>query len=78
MKDDRYLVTGCGDAEMRVWKITDRNETKNTVEHLASMLELTGIDESDDPTVSIFVTLFLCRYNLKLLFYEIIRKRTVL
>lgn len=52
MKDDRYLVAGCGDAELRVWKIADRNEAKCATEHLASMLELTSMDESDDPTVS--------------------------
>lgn len=52
MKDDRYLVTGSSGSELLVWKIVDRNESKDTAEHLASMLELTIIDESDDPTVS--------------------------
>lgn len=52
MKDDRYLVTACGDAELRVWKIANRNESKSATEHLASMLELTSLEESDDPTVS--------------------------
>lgn len=54
MKDDQYLVTGCGDAELRVWKISQRdsNENKNPVEHLATTLELTILDDADDPTVN--------------------------
>lgn len=55
MKDDQYLVTGCGDAELRVWKLSQRdssNENKNPVEHLATTLELTMLDDADDPTVS--------------------------
>lgn len=60
MKDDRYLVTGGVDVELKVWKITDRNEPKETVEHLASMLELTNIDEGDDPAVSIKWFSFFC------------------
>lgn len=52
MKEDHYLVTGCGDAELRVWKITERTESKTPVEHLATILELNSLAETDDPTVS--------------------------
>lgn len=48
---DHYLITGCGDAELRVWKITERSESRTPAEHLAIMLELSSFGESDDPTV---------------------------
>lgn len=54
VKDDQYLVTGCGDAELRVWKLSQKDENKSTVENIATMLEITTIEETDDPTVSIF------------------------
>ncbi|KAJ8983271.1 hypothetical protein NQ317_007171 [Molorchus minor] len=52
MKEDQYLVTGCGDAELRVWKLSqrDHDSEQNPVEHLASSLELTILDDTDDPT----------------------------
>lgn len=54
MKDDRYLVTGCGDAELRVWKISEKDENKSTAENIAAMLEMVTLGEADDPTVSCF------------------------
>lgn len=56
MKDDQYLVTGCGDAELRVYKIVFRDpdsENKNPLENLTSRLELTYLDDADDTTVSL-------------------------
>lgn len=55
MKDDHYLVSGSGDSELRVWKITERSEPKTSTEHLATMLELTSIGETDDPTVRSYI-----------------------
>lgn len=52
VKDDQYLVTGCEDAELRVWKLVNKDESKSTVENIAKMLELSTLNEGDDPTVS--------------------------
>lgn len=56
MKDDQYLVTGCGDAELRVWKLSEKDENKSTAENMAAMLELMTLGEADDPTVINFYT----------------------
>lgn len=57
MKEDRYLVTGCGDAELRVWKLSvrDLSEEKKpmSVNEISTMLEITGISDTDDSNVSI-------------------------
>lgn len=56
MKDDKYLVTASGDAELRVWKLSQKDpdsENKTPVEHLATTLELATLDDNDDPTVSV-------------------------
>ena len=55
IKDDQYLVTGCGDAELRVWKLSQKDhdsENKNLVDHLTTTLELVDLHDSDDPNVS--------------------------
>lgn len=55
MKEDRYLVTGCGDSELRVWKLSNRLEEDKKpmkVEELSTMLEITGISDTDDSNVS--------------------------
>lgn len=54
VKDDHYLVTGCGDAELRVWKLSQKDsdsENKNSVDHLTSTLEIIDLHESDDLNV---------------------------
>lgn len=53
MKDDKYLVTGCSDAELRVWKLINRDDP-STMDGLAAKLEITSLHDDDDPTVSIF------------------------
>lgn len=58
VKDDQYLVTGCGDAELRVYKLSLRHpdsENITSVEHLTNTLELATLEEGDDTTVSGFV-----------------------
>lgn len=58
VKDDQYLVTGCGDAELRVYKLSQRHpdsENITSVEHLTNTLELATLEEGDDTTVSGFV-----------------------
>lgn len=56
MKEDRYLVTGCGDSELRVWKLTNKDliDDKNslTVNELSTKLEITDISEENDLSVS--------------------------
>lgn len=55
MKNDKYLVTGCGDAELRVWKLMLRTEDaikkELTVNNLAHDLELTNLDDDSDVNV---------------------------
>ena len=61
MRDDQYLVTGSGDAELRVWKLSQKDfdlENKNVVERLAMALEFNNLDDGDDQMVnwrSIFI-----------------------
>ncbi|XP_066151518.1 WD repeat-containing protein 3 [Euwallacea fornicatus] len=53
VNNDQYLVTGCGDVELRVYKfsVRDINSEKITaVEHLANTLELATLEEGDDTT----------------------------
>lgn len=45
-KGDRYLITGCGDAELRVWKIVREGDQPTD---LSSRLELAEITDEDDP-----------------------------
>lgn len=56
MKEDKYLITGCGDAELRVWKLTvrDLSDEKKpmSVNEISTMLEITGISDTDDSNVS--------------------------
>lgn len=50
-------MTGCGDAELRVYKLSLRDpesENINPVEHLTTAFELATLDEGDDTTVCIF------------------------
>lgn len=55
MKKDKYLVTGCGDAELRVWKLSLRTEEPEnpdlSITHLTQNLELANIEDDDDYTV---------------------------
>lgn len=45
-KNDGYLITACGDAELRVWKITRDSES---AKDLATRLAQTEITDDDDP-----------------------------
>jgi WD40 repeat protein len=57
VKDDQYLVTGCGDAELRVWKLSYKDpdlENKSSVDHLTTTLELIDLHDTDDPNVSYY------------------------
>lgn len=54
MKEDQYLVTGCSDAELRVWKLSLKDpdsENKKPLESLALNLESISIEDNDDYTV---------------------------
>lgn len=54
MKEDRYLVTGCGDSELRVWKLTNRDledKKPTTVNELSGTLEIMDLSENDDSNV---------------------------
>lgn len=59
MKDDRYLVTGCGDGELKVWKLSQKDPySENKIDHLSIKLELANLDEEDDVNVSFVFSLF--------------------
>lgn len=52
MKDDQYLVTGCSDGELRIWKLSQRlTDNENKVDQLSLKLELAHLEESDDNSV---------------------------
>lgn len=61
MNDDRYLITGCNDMELRVWKITflDKNIELDTAVD-------TDINEENEESVDVdMVCIYICiRYNL--------------
>uniref|UniRef100_A0A6P7H1M8 WD repeat-containing protein 3-like n=1 Tax=Diabrotica virgifera virgifera TaxID=50390 RepID=A0A6P7H1M8_DIAVI len=69
MKDDEYLVTGCGDAELRVYKLSfkDPDSENKNIEYLSSRLELTSLEESEYFTVSLIKNYFLLYCNLWIL-----------
>ncbi|VEN48491.1 unnamed protein product [Callosobruchus maculatus] len=51
VKNDQYLVTGCGDGELRVFKIYEKEEeTKSTLEHITATLELINMEEDVEGT----------------------------
>lgn len=52
MKEDKYLITGCGDSELRVWSILPKDssiENSENVEKTVPDTEvfLTGEDSGD-------------------------------
>lgn len=58
VKNEQYFVTGCGDAELRVWKLSHRDEEgekKLSVDQLAEELQAAALEDSDDHTVSILI-----------------------
>lgn len=46
MKDDRYLISASSDAELRVWKLKDRNAAD--IDDITESLQLASFEESDD------------------------------
>lgn len=63
MKDDQYLVTGSGDKEIDVWKLSMRDpdeENKKPIESLTTSLELATLEDINDPTVITLLYLLVC------------------
>lgn len=54
MKNDKYLVSGCGDAELRVWRLAVRSDDmdKKDENNLPHNLELANVEDDSYPTVS--------------------------
>lgn len=64
MNDDRYLITGCNDMELRVWKITflDKNIEFDTAVG-------TDINEENEESVDVdMVCIYISSYSLSDLF----------
>lgn len=54
IRNEQYIVTGCGDAELRVWKISHRDadtENKTSIDQLAGQFQAAALEDSDDQTV---------------------------
>lgn len=47
LKEERYLVTGSVDQELRVWKLNWTNDEKNE-DKLAQQLEIVKLEETDN------------------------------
>lgn len=63
VRNEHYIVTGCGDAELRVWKISHRDsdaENKTSVDQLAAELQAAALEDSDDQTVRLHFKLKSC------------------
>lgn len=63
MKDDQYLVTGSGDKEIDVWKLSIRDpeeENKKPIDSLTTSLELAALEDINDPTVFNFIFVIAC------------------
>lgn len=50
MKDNRYLVTGCGDGELRVWNLSEKTE-KEENENLTFTVSPLDEDGAEDTMV---------------------------
>lgn len=57
LKEERYLVTGSSDQELRVWKLnwTDKIKEEDKITQQLEIVKLEDADNAEDTSVSIYL-----------------------